>query len=162
VVGVERPYVCSLVHGNIDRLEDEMRAARDESQMKSERAIRTARHKKTLKPFEAPTASEDVIDVLGKMINGGCSITDFYTAFNKITPYGQTDDRLGGPNYILEDRNRNEFTEIKKGDFTLKDILAFFNKWNVYQKGKTKWTTATLSSLISYHFDHFESEMTDD
>ena len=162
VVGVERPYVCSLVDGNIDRLQDEMRAARDESQIKSERAIRTARHKQALKLHVAPIASVDVMDVLEKMINGGCSITDFYKAFNKITPYGQTDDRLGGPNYILEDRNRKEFTDIKKGDFTLKDILAFFNKWNVYRNGKTKWTAVTLTSLISCYFESETTEMMED
>lgn len=157
VVGVERPYICSMEHGNIDRLKDEMRAARDESQMKSERAIRTNRHKQVLKlqqPFVPPTASAEVMDVLSKMING-CPIAEFYVAFNKITPYGATDDRLGGPNYILEDRNRKEFTQIKRGDFTLKDILAFFNKWEVYQKGKTNWTMATLSDLISHHFGPF-------
>ena len=170
IVGIERPYVCSLTEGNIARLQDEMRAARDESQMKSERAIRTARHRQALKlqrPFVPPTASEDVMDVLSKMING-CPIADFYTAFNKITPYGETDNRLGGPNFILEDRNRKEFTEIKKGDFNLKDILAFFNKWGVYQKGKTKWTGETLASLLHYHFglkdanEEMKDEMKDD
>jgi hypothetical protein len=163
IVGVERPYICSMEHGNIDRLKDEMRAARDESQMKSERAIRTYRHKQVLKlqqPFVPPTASAEVMDVLSKMING-CPIDHFYKAFNKITPYGATDDRLGGPNYILEDRNRKEFTQIKRGDFTLKDILAFFNKWEVYQKGKTNWTMATLSDLISHHFG-LPSEMPSD
>ena len=167
IVGVERPYICSMEHGNIDRLKDEMRAARDESQMKSERAIRTYRHKQVLKlqqPFVPPTASAELMDVLSKMING-CPIDHFYTAFNKITPYGATDDRLGGPNYILEDRNRKEFIQIKRGDFTLKDILAFFNKWEVYQKGKTNWTMATLSDLISHHFgltSETPSEMSSD
>jgi len=153
VVGVENPYMCDISR-NVDRLHAAMKAAREESKLKSERSIRNAQARRLIKasqPRAPPMASAELLDVLAKMIQG-CDTQSFYTAFNKITPHGTSEDRLGGPNFISADRMGQEFVAIKKGDFTFKDILAYLNKWNVYRKGKTNWTTTTLSELIVHHF----------
>ena len=152
----ESPYTCSLTHGNIDRLEAELDIARKESDGISARSIRASQYQKMLasqQPVLPPSASEEVMNVLDKMINGCATVQEFYEAFNKIkTRYSDTEDRLGGPNFIAENRFRQEFTDLKKGDFTFRDILGYFNKWEIFRKGKTNWTTTTLSELIAHHF----------
>lgn len=152
----ESPYTCSLTHGNIDRLEAELDIARKESDGISARSIRASQYQKILasqQPVQPPSAPEEVMNVLDKMINGCAKIQEFYEAFNKIkTRYSDTEDRLGGPNFIAQNRFRQEFTDLKKGDFTFRDILGYFNKWEIFRKGKTNWTTTTLSELIGHHF----------
>jgi len=152
----DSPYTCSAKEGNIARLEVDLDLARIEAEGISARSIRAAQYQKMLtsqQPILPPSASDEVMNVLEKMINGCPTIGEFYEAFNKIkTRYSDTDDRLGGPNFIAENRDRQEFTSIKKGDFNFRDILGYFNKWEIYRKGKTNWTTTSLSQLIDHHF----------
>lgn len=152
----EQPYTCSATEGNIDRLRQQLDVARNESYGISVRAIRSAQYQRMLasqQPVQPPSTSPEVMDVLDKMINGCSTIQEFYDSFNKIkTPYSDTDQRLGGPKFIAQNRFRQEFTNLKKGDFMFRDILGYFNKWEIYRKGKTNWTTATLSELIGHHF----------
>jgi hypothetical protein len=82
------------------------------------------------------------------MIHGCDTIQTFYDAFNKITPWGATENKLGGDLFTMTDRNHKEFTELKKGEFQLKNILAMVNQWDVFQKGKKAWTAKTLAELI--------------
>jgi predicted site-specific integrase-resolvase len=146
VVGVEQPYVCDTKE-NIQRLFKGMYEGYEESDMKSRRSKMYHRNKapKVVPPFEP---SQDLIDVIIMMVNGCDDIQKFYDAFNKLTHWGKTDDKIGGPNFIMQDRTWNECTCIKKGDFGLQKILRMFNEWDVYQKGAKRWTMNSLTELI--------------
>ena len=146
VVGVEEPYVCDTKE-NIQRLFKGMYDGYEESDMKSRRSKMYHRNKapKVVPPFE-PT--QEVVDVIVMMVNGCDDIQQFYDAFNKITHWGTTDDKIGGPNFIMRDRLWNECTGIKKGDFQLTRILRMFNEWDVYQKGAKRWTMESLTNLV--------------
>jgi predicted site-specific integrase-resolvase len=146
VVGVEQPYICDTKE-NIQRLFKGMYEGYEESDMKSRRSKMYHRNKapKVVPPFEP---SQDLIDVIIMMVNGCDDIQKFYDAFNKLTHWGKTDDKIGGPNFIMQDRTWNECTCIKKGDFGLQKILRMFNEWDVYQKGAKRWTMNSLTELI--------------
>lgn len=146
VVGVEEPYVCDTKE-NIQRLFKGMYEGYEESDMKSRRSKMYHRNKapKVVPPFE-PT--QEVVDVIIMMVNGCDDIQQFYEAFNKITHWGTTDNKIGGPNFIMRDRLWNECTGIKKGDFQLSRILRMFNEWDVYQKGAKRWTMESLTNLV--------------
>ena len=148
VVGVEQPYVCDTKE-NIQRLFKGMYEGYEESDMKSRRSKMYHRNKapKVAPPFEP---SQELVDVIVMMVNGCDDIHRFYDAFNKITPWGTTDDKIGGPNFIMRDRMWNECKSIKKGDFQLTKILRMFNEWDVYQKGKKRWTMESLTNLIIF------------
>ena len=146
VVGVEEPYVCDTKE-NIQRLFKGMYEGYEESDMKSRRSKMYHRNKapKVVPPFE-PT--QEVVDVIIMMVNGCDDIQQFYDAFNKITHWGTTDNKIGGPNFIMRDRLWNECTGIKKGDFQLSRILRMFNEWDVCQKGAKRWTMESLTNLV--------------
>ena len=146
VVGVEEPYVCDTKE-NIQRLFKGMYEGYEESDMKSRRSKMYHRNKapKIVLPFEP---RQEVVDVIVMMVNGCDDIQQFYDAFNKITHWGTTDDKIGGPNFIMRDRKWNECTGIKKGDFQLARILRMFNEWDVYQKGAKRWTMESLTTVI--------------
>lgn len=146
VVGVEEPYVCDTKE-NIQRLFKGMYEGYEESDMKSRRSKMYHRNKapKVVPPFE-PT--QEVVDVIIMMVNGCDDIQQFYDAFNKITHWGTTDNKIGGPNFIMRDRLWNECTGIKKGDFQLARILRMFNEWDVCQKGAKRWTMESLTNLV--------------
>jgi hypothetical protein len=161
VVGVENPYVCTI-RENVQRLRDGMEAARAESMMKSERSEAMARARRLIKanqPYQPPPSSPNLLTLLSMMWKGS-NIQTFIDAFNLVTPWGQTEDKLGG-NFLLLNRYGKEFTVLKKGDFTLKDILAMFNKWDVFQQGKRCWTYDSLRELVQFHFgDEAVSDLT--
>ena len=146
VVGVEEPYVCDTKE-NIQRLFKGMYEGYEESDIKSRRSKMYHRNKapKVVPPFE-PT--QEVVDVIIMMVNGCDDIQQFYDTFNKITHWGTTDNKIGGPNFIMRDRLWNECTGIKKGDFQLARILRMFNEWDVYQKGAKRWTMESLTNLV--------------
>ena len=109
VVGVEQPYVCDTKE-NLRRLFMGMIDAHDEAVLISERSKRYHQSQKIIRasrPIPPPTASVELLTVL-KMMLEGCEIHDFYDAFNRITPFGQTEERIGGNLYILEGCDRKE------------------------------------------------------
>ena len=153
VVGVEQPYVCDTKE-NLRRLFMGMVDAHDEAVLISERSKRYHQSQKIIRasrPIPPPTASVELLTVL-KMMLEGCEIHDFYDAFNRITPFGQTEERIGGDLYVLEGCDRKEMQSIQKGDFTMKDILRMFNQWEITENGKKKFTMASLCRLVKYFF----------
>ena len=144
VVGVENPYICDTKE-NIHRLFKGMYEGYEESDMKSKRSKMYHRNK----PIKVYKPSQNLVDVLNLMANGCDNIQIFYDAFNKITHWGNTVNKIGGPNFIVKDRMWNECNSIKKGDFNLKKVLTMFNEWDVYQTGKKRWTIETLTSVIT-------------
>lgn len=154
VVGVENPYVCDTPE-NIRKLFMDMVAAYDEAVMISDRSKRYHSAQKQIRlsiPPDPPTASHDLLLILKYMLEGCDNIQIFYDIFNRVTPLGQTDEKLGGDLYILEGKDRKEMTSIKKGDFTFKDILRMFNQWKINEKGNKKFTMISLERLINYFF----------
>jgi hypothetical protein len=154
VVGVEQPYVCDTPE-NIRKLFMEMVSAYDEAVMISERSKRYHSAQKQIrlsKPPEPPTASHELLLILKYMLEGCDNIKTFYDIFNKVTPLGETDEKLGGDLYFLEGKDRKEMTSIKKGDFSLKDILRMFNQWKINEKGNKNFTMISLERLINYFF----------
>ena len=157
VVGVEQPYICDTKE-NLRRLFTGMVDAYDEAILISERSKRYHQSQKIIRasrPIPPPTASVELLIVL-KMMLEGCDIHAFYDAFNRITPFGQTEERIGGNLYILEGCDRKEMQSIQKGDFTMKDILRMFNQWEITENGKKKFTMASLCLLIKYFFGEVE------
>ena len=157
VVGVEQPYVCDTKE-NLRRLFMGMVDAHDEAVIISERSKRYHQSQKIIRasrPIPPPTASVELLTVL-KMMLGGCDISAFYDAFNRITPFGQTEDRIGGDLYVLEGCDRKEMQSIQKGDFTMKDILRMFNQWEIKENGTKKFTMASLCRLVKYFFGEVE------
>lgn len=153
VVGIEQPYVCDTKE-NLRRLFMGMVDAHDEAVLISERSKRYHQSQKIIRasrPIPPPTASVELLTVL-KMMLEGCEIHDFYDAFNRITPFGQTEERIGGDLYVLEGCDRMEMQSIQKGDFTMKDILRMFNQWEITENGKKKFTMASLCRLVKYFF----------
>jgi len=153
VVGIEQPYVCDTKE-NLRRLFMGMVDAHDEAVLISERSKRYHQSQKIIRasrPIPPPTASVELLTVL-KMMLEGCEIHDFYDAFNRITPFGQTEERIGGDLYVLEGCDRKEMQSIQKGDFTMKDILRMFNQWEITENGKKKFTMASLCRLVNYFF----------
>jgi DNA invertase Pin-like site-specific DNA recombinase len=153
VAGVEQPYVCDTKE-NIRRLFMGMVEAYDEAIIISERSKRYHQAQKTIRasrPIPPPTASVELLTVL-KMMLEGCDIGDFYEAFNRVTPLGQTEARIGGDLYVLEGRDRKEMQSIQKGDFTMKDILRMFNQWEITESGTKKFTMASLCRLVNHFF----------
>jgi predicted site-specific integrase-resolvase len=156
VAGVEQPYVCDTKE-NLRRLFTGMVDAHDEAVLISERSKRYHQSQKIIRasrPISPPTASVELLTVL-KMILEGCDIRDFYDAFNRVTPFGQTEERIGGDLYALEGRDRKEMQSIQKGDFTMKDILRMFNQWKITENGK-KFTMVSLCWLIKHFFGNVE------
>ena len=157
VVGVEQPYVCDTKE-NLRRLFMGMVDAYDEAVIISERSKRYHQSQKIIRasrPIPPPTASVELLTVL-KMMLEGCEIRDFYDAFNRVTPFGQTEERIGGDLYVLEGCDRKEMQSIQNGDFTLKDILRMFNQWEITENGKKKFTMASLCRLVKYFFGDVE------
>ena len=153
VVGVEQPYVCDTKE-NLRRLFMGMVDAYDEAVIISERSKRYHQSQKIIRasrPIPPPTASVELLTVL-KMMLEGCKIRAFYDAFNRVTPFGQTEQRIGGDLYVLEGCDRKEMQSIQKGDFTMKDILRMFNQWEITENGKKKFTMASLCRLVKYFF----------
>lgn len=160
VVGVEQPYVCDTKE-NLRRLFMGMIDAHDEAVLISERSKRYHQSQKIIRasrPIPPPTASVELLTVL-KMMLEGCEIHDFYDAFNRITPFGQTEQRIGGDLYVLEGCDRKEMQSIQKGDFTMKDILRMFNQWEITENGKKKFTMASLCRLVKYFFGDVEDNI---
>lgn len=160
VAGVEQPYVCDTKE-NLRRLFTGMVDAYDEAVIISERSKRYHQSQKIIRasrPIPPPTASAELLIVL-KMMLEGCDIRAFYDAFNRITPFGQTEERIGGDLYVLEGRDRKEMESIQKGDFTMKDILRMFNQWEITESGKKKFTMASLCRLVKYFFGDIISIM---
>ena len=160
VVGVEQPYVCDTKE-NLRRLFMGMVDAHDEAVLISERSKRYHQSQKIIRasrPIPPPTASVELLTVL-KMMLEGCEIHDFYDAFNRITPFGQTEERIGGDLYVLEGCDRKEMQCIQKGDFTMKDILRMFNQWEITENGKKKFTMASLCRLVNYFFGDVEDNI---
>lgn len=160
VVGVEQPYVCDTKE-NLRRLFMGMVDAHDEAVLISERSKRYHQSQKIIRasrPIPPPTASVELLTVL-KMMLEGCEIHDFYDAFNRITPFGQTEQRIGGDLYVLEGCDRKEMQSIQKGDFTMKDILRMFNQWEITENGKKKFTMASLCRLVKYFFGDVEDNI---
>jgi DNA invertase Pin-like site-specific DNA recombinase len=160
VVGVEQPYVCDTKE-NLRRLFMGMVDAHDEAVLISERSKRYHQSQKIIRasrPIPPPTASVELLTVL-KMMLEGCEIHDFYDAFNLITPFGQTEERIGGDLYVLEGCDRKEMQSIQKGDFTMKDILRMFNQWEITENGKKKFTMASLCRLVNYFFGDVEDNI---
>lgn len=159
VVGVEQPYVCDTKE-NLRRLFMGMVDAHDEAVLISERSKRYHQSQKIIRasrPIPPPTASVELLTVL-KMMLEGCEIHDFYDAFNRITPFSQTEERIGGDLYALEGRDRKEMQSIQKGDFTMKDILRMFNQWKITENGK-KFTMVSLCRLIKHFFGNVEDNI---
>jgi len=159
VAGVEQPYVCDTKE-NIRRLFMGMVEAYDEAVIISERSKRYHQAQKIIRasrPIPQPTASVELLTVL-KMMLEGCDIRDFYDAFNRVTPAGQTEARIGGDLYVLEGRDRKEMQSIQKGDFTMKDILRMFNHWKITENGKKKFTMASLCRLVKHFFGEVEED----
>jgi predicted site-specific integrase-resolvase len=162
VAGVGQPYVCDTKE-NLRRLFTGMVDAHDEAVLISERSKRYHQSQKIIRasrPVPPPTASAELLTVL-KMMLEGCDIHDFYDAFNRITPFGQTEERIGGDLYALEGRDRKEMQSIQKGDFTMKDILRMFNQWKITENGKKKFTMASLCRLVNYFFGEVEDVISD-
>ena len=159
VVGVEQPYVCDTKE-NLRRLFMGMIDAHDEAVLISERKRYHQSQKiiRASRPIPPPTASVELLTVL-KMMLEGCEIHDFYDAFNRITPFGQTEQRIGGDLYVLEGCDRKEMQSIQKGDFTMKDILRMFNQWEITENGKKKFTMASLCRLVKYFFGDVEDNI---
>jgi len=159
VAGVEQPYVCDTKE-NIRRLFMGMVEAYDEAVIISERSKRYHQAQKIIRasrPISLPTASVELLTVL-KMMLKGCDIRDFYDAFNRVTPLGQTEARIGGDLYVLEGRDRKEMQSIQKGEFTMKDILRMFNQWEITENGKKKFTMASLCRLVKHFFGEVEED----
>ena len=159
VAGVEQPYVCDTKE-NLRRLFMGMVEAYDEAVIISERSKRYHQAQKIIRasrPISPPTASVELLTVL-KMMLEGCDIRDFYDAFNRVTPLGQTEARIGGDLYVLEGRDRKEMQSIQKGDFTMKDILRMFNQWEITENGKKKFTMASLCRLVKHFFGEVEED----
>ena len=146
VAGVEDPYIVDT-DKNVQRLFKGMYEGYQESDMKSRRSKMYHRNKPP-KPVEPYQPTQELVDVLDMMVNGCHDIQKFYDAFNKITPLGTTDNKIGGPNFIMLDRLWNECTSIKKGDFEIKKILSMFNEWDIFQKGKKHWTMDSLARVL--------------
>ena len=162
VAGVEQPYVCDTKE-NLRRLFTGMVDAHDEAVLISERSKRYHQAQKIIRasrPIPPPTASVELLTVLKLMLEG-CDISDFYDAFNRITPFGQTKERIGGDLYALEGRDRKEMQCIQKGDFTMKDILRMFNQWEIAENGKKKFTLESLCRLVKYFFGEVKDDMLD-
>ena len=153
VVGVSEPYVVTK-NTNIKRFRDEMEAAREESVMRKKRAEDFARARalvKAAQPYQPPPSTPELLNVIKLTIYGCDVIQTLYDAINAISPFGNTEERLGGK-FVLLDRKRVEMRAVASGDFKLKDILNMFNNWGIVEKGKKKWSQATLHELIGFHF----------
>ena len=152
VVGVAEPYVVTK-DVNIKRFRDEMEAAREESVMRKKRAEDFARARALVKakqPYQPPPSTPELMLVIKLMIYG-CDIQSLYDAINVISPFGKTAERIG-EKFVLLNRNREEMATVASGDFKLKDILNLLNNWGIFEKGKKKWSQATLHELIGFHF----------
>ena len=149
VVGVAEPYVVTK-DTNIKRFRDEMEAAREESVMRKKRAEDFARARALVKakqPYQPPPSTPELI----KFMIYGCDIQSLYDAINIISPFGKTPERIG-EKFVLMNRNREEMSTVTLGDFNLKDILSLLNNWGIFEKGKKKWSQATLRELVGFHF----------
>ena len=164
IVGVESPYKFVPTTGEGEqRLWLALLDAVKESEEKSKRAIRSAQHRAILRlsspprPYEPPFVSDDMLKLLKFMING-CTINEFNDAFNKmLSKNPDQNDRIGG-DWIFADDYGFEMSVIEKNTINLTRMLTTFNIWNLYRENKTgkmlktKWTSATLSEVISHHF----------
>ena len=102
-------------------------------------------------PVLALTEREQATVALLHMLVYGSDMPQFYTAFNSLSKWGSTEERLGGPVHKLQCRNREEFSVIERGVLALEDILTLLNSWEIFPRGRIRWQLATLSSAIQSH-----------
>lgn len=167
VVGGDHPYVCdphaSLVSSEWKRLHDEMIVGYLEAKKISDRSKMYHNTKKIEKealiasgqgPKPLPLyISFDTMQVLEKLLLGCENIQEFYTQFNKITPFGTTEEKMGDQFY-LPTKSKEEYTKWPEYEFTLNKILTIFNTWQVSRKtGYTSlWTGEELGKVVHYYF----------
>lgn len=99
----------------------------------------------------APTEREQAILSLLHKLTYGSDMPSFYTAFNLLSRWGPTEERLGGPVHKLRDRNQEEFFELERGAVHADDILALLNSWEIFPRGRVRWTRAGLALAIESH-----------
>jgi hypothetical protein len=99
----------------------------------------------------APTESEQAILALLHKLIYGSDMLSFYTAFNLLSRWGPTEERLGGPVHKLRDRNQEEFFELERGAIHVDDILVLLNSWEIFPRGRVRWTKAGLALAIEAH-----------
>jgi predicted site-specific integrase-resolvase len=166
VVGIESPYICDN-SSNWRRLMNGMTDAEDESETRSKRSKNYHRNNKILKAANAaivpsqplepvpPFCDENTLELLKKFIFGS-DMASFYEAFNKVST---CEEELGSDLYKFKDDDGNEFKKMEAGCVNIKIILWHFNKWNIYQKGKVKWSRKKLEDVILYYLGEEASNL---
>jgi len=167
VVGGDHPYVCdphaSFVSSEWKRLHDEMIIGYLEAKKISDRSKMYHNTKKMEKealiasgqgPKPLPLyLSFDTMHVLEKLLLGCDNIQEFYKQFNRITPFGTTEEKMGDQFY-LPTKSQEEYTKWPEYEFSLKKILTIFNTWEVPRRNgyATLWTGEQLGQVILYYF----------
>ena len=160
ITGVETPYVCDPFQpysSAWDRLVDGIKMGEQESFLKSERskAYWRAKRMEVTRNMVAPDMLEVIFTLLFGFVASGRQA--FYDAFNRVTPLGTTDERMGGDVYMLADEHHQEYVSMRAGEWNVTEMLLLFKAWNIrYGVGPRgailPWTRERLEQTIVQYF----------
>ena len=161
VVGVQDPYVVNTSDA-FSRLLRGILRAKEEADTISERSRNYAAERKRKREEEErtnptpPYAEDSQLVLLQVMLHGTRSITLFNNMVNRASPYGETDDKMGGVTHRLMNTDGTPVEAIVSGETfaDLSQILGFFNDWRIFRTGTTrkKWTKQSLAKVIAHFF----------